>query len=45
MFSQRNNPYCELISNCIQIYKKKSTYEKNIRIRLRNQLYWLGISK
>ena len=46
MFSQRNNPYCELlkseakvmiISRINNFFNKKSKYEKNIRLGFGNQ--------
>ena len=41
MFSQRNNPYCELISNCIQIYKKNLLMKKVLGLDLgTNSIGW-----
>lgn len=43
MFSQRNNPYCELLQIVEQIYKNNFRNEKNIRTRSGNSINRMGI--
>jgi len=49
MFSQRNNPYCELLLECItkvkNILKIKINYEKDSWSRSWNEQHWLGFNQ